>query len=293
MQTGQRGKRGALAQEITEVDNETLNKVLELLSVDDRTNDWHLLRGVRITASAASVFAGCSEYGTPWAYALYKAMMPRDVWEGNDATKHGQAYENTCLAGFECVTDNLVCAAPYRTDWLTPWTGGTPDAFVAKDQLSRTRAPAVVEAKCPVYLMYKTPPLGYVFQVQLQMHTYRISVAYLAVWKDGRITVWRIHYSERLYGYFLLFAMRYRMCLQSGVLPDKYVMHMVPHAAKEFAASGFDEAKRESIARAHDLEPHVLPPSPVIDLVCKGVYVGGAAASSVREARATLCRVQS
>jgi hypothetical protein len=282
------GAAAADGEAATPMDNETLDEVLTLLSVDDCTPEWHLLRGVRITASVASVFAGCSEYGTPWAHAVYKAMAIQGPWAGNKATKHGQAHEATCLAGFERATGNVVCAAPYRSDWLTPWTGGTPDALVVRDCLSARGAPALVEAKCPFYLMYKTPPLAYVFQTHVQMHAYRIPMAYLPAWKGGRITVWRIHYSEHLYAYFMLFAMRYRACLQSGVLPDHYVMHMLPHAAKAFAATGFDEAKRDSIARAHDVEPHALPPGPVIDLICTDLDVGGKAAPTVREARTTL-----
>lgn len=269
---------------------QTLDVLLEHYGVDDCTEGWHLIREQRITASKVAVVCGCSEYATPWALAAYRMCLSQERGPGNAVTEHGVNHEGTCLIGFERVTGNRLVAAPYRNDWLMRWMGATPDALIPRDALCPLGRPALVEAKCPFYDMYRMPPLAYIFQTQLQMHVYQVAVCYLVAWFEGRLTVWRIHFSRRLYAYFLTFALRYRACVQAGVVPDSAAMQMIPHEARSFAESGFDETKREAIAFRAGIQPHQLPPKPRIELVCRDVRVGGTQAKTMADAREMYAR---
>ena len=247
------------------------NYFMNLFSFDESDPQWKTLRAKKVTASIAAVIAGCSCYGMPKHLASsHHGLNPGDDTgldlSDNEAMKHGVAFEPATLRALEIVLDVLVSVCPFRVDEAVNWIAATPDGIILHDHTMPDNGPSLVEAKSPFYKMYTHPPIMYIFQMQMQMHVYKIGRAYLVVRFGNLVSVWRVYYSARFYAFFLSLAMRYKTCIEAGIAPDECAIPMNPYAAEDFASANF--TGRERIARNYDIKPHYLPPNVRIERIC-------------------------
>lgn len=233
------------------------------------TPAWFLLRRLGLSASCMATYCGLSKYSSPWHMWWHMRYTPHESMEPTDATRHGQRYEDHCIAGFEQWSGNAVSNCPFRVSDMYRWIRTTPDGLVMEDVLQRPPAPATVECKCPYNAMYDTPPLQYVVQVMDQLFTYRIRVGYLAVWHpSGAMRVWRILWSPVYWHWIMERAAFFWCALQMDVAPCQNTLPWVVAPAEELMKQQMhrrlDEAQylheRVHVAHQYRLHPEALPP---------------------------------
>ena len=230
---------------------------------------WFLLRLLGLNASSLATFCGLSKYSSPWHMWWHMRYSPQHGMEPSDATRHGQFYEDHCVAGFAQWSGNSVSNCPFRVSDMYRWIRTTPDAFVFEDVLQTPPAPATVECKCPYNAMYDTPPLQYVVQVVDQMFTYRVRVGYLAVWHpSGAMRIWRIHWNIDYWHWLMQRAAFFWQALKLDIPPCRNTLPWVVEAAEELMKlqmkRAYDENhfahSRVAIAYKHGLQEDALPP---------------------------------
>ena len=136
-----------------------VKRLIDRVYAAQKSEEWLRLRGNMLTASDAASAIGCNKYETPHGLLLKKCGKG-EKFTGNEATRHGEKYEDEARILFEerygeVVHEIGLCPHPEH-DWL----GGSPDGI--------TESNCLVEIKCP--MMRKiTPevPEHYMPQVQL------------------------------------------------------------------------------------------------------------------------------
>lgn len=236
---------------------------------------WSLLRSLGLNASSFATICGLSKHSSPWHIWWHMRYAPNESMEPSDATRHGQHYEDYCVAGFEKWSGNTTVNCPFRVSDMYQWIRTTPDALVLEDVLQDPIAPATVECKCPYNAMYDSPPVQYVVQVVDQMFTYRIAVGYLCVWHpNGAMRVWRIRWDIRYWHWIMERASFFWRALQNDIAPCKDTLPWVVDAAetlmKLLSQKNLTEEQynRERIRVAAEF--HLLPESlpPYLPLEC-------------------------
>lgn len=126
--------------------------VAKWIEIDRRLNEtapqkseaWLKLRHGMLTASDAATALGCNKYEKPFDLLLKKCnLAPK--FTGNDATRHGEKYEDEARIKFEQIHPELgkvwefgVCQHPEY-----PFLGGSPDGVTEESN-------SLVEIKCPM-----------------------------------------------------------------------------------------------------------------------------------------------
>lgn len=230
---------------------------------------WFLLRLLGLNASSFATFCGLSKYSSPTHMWWHMRYNPHEGMEPSDATRHGQKYEDHCVAGFEQWSGNRATNCPFRVSDMYHWVRTTPDAMILEDVLQNPPAPATVECKCPHNAMYNTPPLQYVVQVVDQLFTYHIRVGYLAVWHpSGAMRIWRIHWSTTYWHWIMQRAAFFWQALQSDIAPCPNTLPWVVEPAEELMKLQMQDHLSEAqylhervhVAHKHRLAPEALPP---------------------------------
>jgi putative phage-type endonuclease len=110
--------------------------------VEQRSPEWFMQRRGRVTGSNVGAILGLD----PWrTRADVMRAMVRDAldaeseFDGNPATRWGQANEENARMDFELETGHIVKPAPFVP--YEDWAGASPDGFIGDD--------AVAEIKCP------------------------------------------------------------------------------------------------------------------------------------------------
>ena len=123
-----------------------------------KSDEWLALRGKMLTASDAATAIGVNKYETPAGLLLKKCGLG-EKFMGNEATRHGEKYEDEARILYEEVVHELgLCPHPVE-DWL----GGSPDGVTESGKL--------VEIKCPPLrkIIPGEVPEHYMPQLQLCM----------------------------------------------------------------------------------------------------------------------------
>jgi len=126
-----------------------------------KSEEWLALRGNMLTASDAATAIGCNKYQTPHDLLLKKCGVG-EKFTGNEATRHGEKYEDEARIVYEerygeVVHEIGLCPHPEHL-----WLGGSPDGVTESGKL--------VEIKCPMMREIKPEvPEHYMPQLQLCM----------------------------------------------------------------------------------------------------------------------------
>ena len=118
-----------------------VKKAIEREYAAQKSEEWLALRGQMLTASDAATAIGKNKYETPQGLLLKKCGLG-EKFTGNEATRHGEKYEDEARLLYEerhgeVVHEIGLCPHPEY-----PWLGGSPDGVTESGKL--------VEIKCPM-----------------------------------------------------------------------------------------------------------------------------------------------
>lgn len=154
-----------------------------------RNPDWQAQRTGRITGSRVGAILGLSKYRT--RADVMREMVrqfhhAKPEFEGNEATRYGEAHEGDAINAYEQRYGALVMPSGLVVHPEYDWLGASPDGLVGDD--------GMVECKCPLRAKYTTPSTEYQAQMQLQMACTGRAWCDFVVWRDGDpIIVERVH----------------------------------------------------------------------------------------------------
>ena len=125
-----------------------------------KSQEWLDLRGNMLTASDCATAIGLNHYETPFDLLLKKCGKG-PVFTGNEATRHGEKYEDEARILYEQRHNEVVheiglCPHPKYT-----WLGGSPDGVSESGKL--------VEIKCPMSREIGNGEVPVHYMPQLQM----------------------------------------------------------------------------------------------------------------------------
>jgi putative phage-type endonuclease len=138
-----------------------IRELIEREYAPQKSEEWLALRQNMLTASDAATAIGVNKYETP-RQLLLKKCGKGPVFTGNEATRHGEKYEDEARILYEQRHDEVVHEIGLCPHPKYPWLGGSPDGISESGKL--------VEIKCPM-LREITPevPCHYMPQLQLCM----------------------------------------------------------------------------------------------------------------------------
>ena len=126
-----------------------------------KSEEWLTLRGNMLTASDAATAIGKNKYETPDALLLKKCGLG-EKFTGNDATRHGEKYEDEARILYEQRHGEVVHEIGLCPHPLYNWLGGSPDGVSESGKL--------IEIKCPMSRKIEAcVPEHYMPQLQLCM----------------------------------------------------------------------------------------------------------------------------
>ena len=142
-----------------------LEKVRNLINrkyAPQKSEEWLELRSNMLTASDAATAIGVNKYETPHKLLLKKCGLG-DKFMGNEATRHGELYEDEARILYEQRYNEVVHEIGLVPHPLHPWLGGSPDGVSESGKL--------VEIKCPPQrqIIPGEVPEHYMPQLQLCM----------------------------------------------------------------------------------------------------------------------------
>jgi putative phage-type endonuclease len=135
-------------------------KLIDREYADQRSQEWLELRGKMLTASDAATAIGVNKYEKPDDLILKKCGYNK--FEGNEATEHGNKYENVARDIYCERYGEVSHEIGLYTHPVYKWLGGSPDGLTESGKL--------LEIKCPLRRNI-TPevPEHYMPQLQLLM----------------------------------------------------------------------------------------------------------------------------
>jgi putative phage-type endonuclease len=145
-------------------------KVAELLQRcydEQRTPEWHALRGTMLTASDLATAIGDNPYETPDDLIVKKCGFRQ--WNGNSATAHGTLLEPIARDLYDDRHNQKSHEIGLVQHPVHKWLGGSPDGVTESGRL--------IEIKCPLTRKI-TPavPKYYLPQIQLLLEVLDLEV---------------------------------------------------------------------------------------------------------------------
>lgn len=144
-----------------------------------RSEEWLALRGKMLTASDAATAIGVNSYEKPDGLILKK--FGYNKFEGNEATEHGNKYENVARDIY-CERYNEVAhEIGLHPHPLYNWLGGSPDGITESGKL--------LEIKCPLRRKITGEvPVHYMPQLQLLMEILNLEECDFIQFKPEELT---------------------------------------------------------------------------------------------------------
>ena len=158
---------------------EKVRKIIEREYEAQKSDEWLKLRGKMLTASDAATAIGCNPYSNEKELILNKCG--HRTFFGNEATKHGEKYEDEARDKWCAMTGEVsheIGLFPHpKYDWL----GGSPDGITESGKL--------VEIKCPLKRKITSEvPVHYMPQLQLLMDILDLDEAVFIQYKPYELT---------------------------------------------------------------------------------------------------------
>jgi len=162
--------------------NKKVKVLLEKEYAPQKSEEWLNQRKTMLTASDAATAIGKNKYETPDGLLLKKCGLGVPFF-GNDATRHGELYEDEARILYEERYNEVVheiglCGHPVET-----WLGGSPDGVSNSGKL--------IEIKCPPQrqIIPGEVPEHYMPQLQLCMEILDLEEADFIQYKPA-VTNW-------------------------------------------------------------------------------------------------------
>ncbi len=159
--------------------HEVVKKLLEAEYAPQRSEEWLRLRENMLTASDAATALGTNPYEKPRDLILKKCG--HKSFGGNQATFHGNKYEDEARDIFCQQYGEVAHEIGLRPHPEYPWLGGSPDGITESGKL--------LEIKCPLRREIKAEvPVYYMPQLQLLMEILNLEECYFIQYKPAEIT---------------------------------------------------------------------------------------------------------
>ena len=121
---------------------------------DQRTPEWHALRGTMLTASDLATAIGDNPYEKP-SDLVVKKCGHNNGWKGNAATEHGTLLEPTARDLYDATHNQKSHEIGLVQHPVHKWLGGSPDGVTESGRLIEIKCPLTrkIEHKCPKYYL--------------------------------------------------------------------------------------------------------------------------------------------
>lgn len=195
--------------------------------IPQRSAAWHQIRAGRLTASNVAAALGRSQFESALSIALnivgakriledaQLALHGKDESEAvseKPSVRYGVRYESRARQIFEAVLGVRVAEVSFCYREHSPQLGASPDGLVPRcsvleicadrsQQRLTSYSESCLEIKCIFAGRIPLKPFeSHLLQLLTQMHcTSRTSVGWLMYWRQDRVRVWRVHWSERIW----------------------------------------------------------------------------------------------
>ena len=160
----------------------TVKKLIEREYAPQKSEEWLALRGNMLTASDVATAIGKNKYDTPHGLLLKKCGKG-EKFMGNEATRHGELYEDEARILYEERHNEVVHEIGLCPHPKYSWLGGSPDGVSNSGKL--------VEIKCPPMrqIIPGEVPEHYMPQLQLCMEILDLEEADFIQYKPA-LTNW-------------------------------------------------------------------------------------------------------
>jgi putative phage-type endonuclease len=150
-------------------------RVKELLSIpqyEQRTPQWYAQREGAITASDIPTVLGENKYKSPWSLLMDKCNANPKPFQGNEATRWGNFYEDHAIEKYSELRGKKVLSFGLLIHPEHPWLGGSPDGITTDGIL--------LEVKCPLRrkIVMGEVPHHYLSQVLLNLEITGLETAH-------------------------------------------------------------------------------------------------------------------
>lgn len=139
-----------------------VKKLLEIPQYEQRSPEWFAQRKDKLTSSDVDTVLGTNKYQKPIDVLFKKCGMAPD-FNGNEATRHGQKYEDEAIELYCKLYNKKSLSFGLLPHPTISWLGGSPDDI--------TEDGIVIEVKCPLYRKIEMGkiPEHYISQVKMNM----------------------------------------------------------------------------------------------------------------------------
>ena len=154
----------------------TVELLLKKTYDDQRTPEWHALRGTMLTASDLATAIGDKPYETPDDLVVKKCG--HNKWNGNAATAHGTLLEPVARDLYDDRHNQKSHEIGLVQHPVHKWLGGSPDGVTESGRL--------IEIKCPLSRKI-TPavPKYYLPQIQLLLEVLNLEACDFIQYRPG------------------------------------------------------------------------------------------------------------
>ena len=154
-------------------------KLIDHEYAEQRSQEWLELRGKMLTASDAATAIGVNVYEKPNDLILKKCGLNK--FEGNEATEHGNKYENIARDIYCEKYNEVAHEIGLYPHPVYKWLGGSPDGITESGKL--------LEIKCPLRRKITDEvPEHYMPQLQLLMEILDLEECDFIQYKPEEIT---------------------------------------------------------------------------------------------------------
>lgn len=147
--------------------NDTVRELIERVYHEQRSDEWHELRGNMLTASDVASVIGVNAYESA-IDVMYRKCGFKKVIRDTSAVDHGTFYENEARDIYANRFGEVVHEIGLVPHPVYRWLGGSPDGITESGKL--------IEIKCPLRrkIIEGVVPEYYIPQVQLLMEILKL-----------------------------------------------------------------------------------------------------------------------
>jgi putative phage-type endonuclease len=142
--------------------NPQVQKLLNLPQYEQRSPEWFEQRKNKLTSSDVDTVLGNNKYAKPLE-VLFKKCGISKPFTGNEATRHGQKYEDEAIKHYCELYNKKTHSFGLLPHPEIEWLGGSPDDI--------TEDGIVIEVKCPLRrkIVMGEIPKHYIGQIKMNM----------------------------------------------------------------------------------------------------------------------------
>ena len=148
---------------------------------EQRSPEWFAQRKDKLTSSDVDTVLGKNTYNKPHD-VLFKKNGMATPFNGNEATRHGQKYEDEAIEHYCKIYNKKSLSFGLLPHPTISWLGGSPDDI--------TTDGIVIEVKCPLYRKIEMGkiPQHYISQIKMNMEIAALNKAVFIEYKPSSLT---------------------------------------------------------------------------------------------------------